>query len=132
MTVVDLEAVPPRVIDKVVSDGPEGFATSPDGKLAVTVILRGSNADRKAICYNRNGSAVALKIDGKKMTRTSEVEVRGVPEGLAFSDDGTHVYVGNFLDSDVTTLQVIGDQLVDAGRRMALPGHPAVMRARAR
>ncbi len=133
VTVVDLEAVPPRVIDKVVvGDGPEGFAISPDGKMAVAMILRGSNADKKAFFYNRNGSIVALKIDGKKVTRTNEIEVRGLPEGAVFSDDGKYVYVGNFLDGDVTILQVVGDQLVDTGKRMMLPGHPASMRARAR
>ena len=133
VTVVDLEAVPPRVIDKVVvGDGPEGFAISPDGRMAVAVILRGSNADKKAFFYNRNGSVVALKIDGKKVTRTNEVVVEGLPEGLVFSDDGKYLYVGNFLDSDVTILQVVGDQLVDTGKRMSLPGHPAAMRARAR
>ena len=96
VTVVDLEAVPPRVIDKVVvGDGPEGFAISPDGKMAVAVILRGSNADKKAFFYNRNGSVVAMKIDGKKVTRTNEVVVEGLPEGLVFSDDGKYLYVGN-------------------------------------
>jgi DNA-binding beta-propeller fold protein YncE len=133
VTVVDLEAVPPRVIDKVVvGDGPEGFAISPDGRMAVAVILRGSNADKKAFFYNRNGSVVALKIDGKKVTRTNEIEVRGLPEGLVFSDDGKYLYVGNYLDSDVTILQVAGDQLVDTGKRMALPGHPAAHCGRAR
>jgi DNA-binding beta-propeller fold protein YncE len=133
VTVIDLEATPPRVIDKVVvGDGPEGFAISPDGKIAVAVILRGSNADKKAFFYNRNGSVVALKIDGKKVTRTNEVVVEGLPEGLVFSDDGKYLYVGNFLDSDVTILQVAGDQLVDTGKRMALPGHPAAIRGRAR
>ncbi len=133
VTVVDLEAVPPRVIDRVVvGDGPEGFAISPDGKIAVAVILRGSNADKKAFFYNRNGSVVALKIDGKKVTRTNEVVVEGLPEGLVFSDDSKYLYVGNYLDSDVTILQVVGDQLVDTGKRMPLPGHPAAMRGRAR
>ena len=132
VTVVDLEANPPRVIDKVVGgDGPEGFAISPDGRMAVAVILRGSNADKTAFFYNRNGSVVALKIDGKKVTRTNEVVVEGLPEGLVFSDDGKYLYVGNYLDSDVTILQVVGDQLVDTGKRMSLPGHPAAMRGRA-
>ena len=82
VTVIDLEAMPPRVIDKVVvGDGPEGFAISPDGRMAVAVILRGSNADKKAFFYNRNGSVVALKIDGKKVTRTNEVVVRGPAGG---------------------------------------------------
>jgi DNA-binding beta-propeller fold protein YncE len=99
--------------------------------MAVAVILRGSNADKTAFFYNRNGSVVALKIDGKKVTRTNEVVVEGLPEGLVFSDDGKYLYVGNYLDSDVTILQVVGDQLVDTGKRMSLPGHPAAMRGRA-
>lgn len=133
VTVVDLEATPPRVIDKVVvGDGPEGLAISPTGTMAAAIILRGSNADKKAFWYNRNGSVVALKIDGKKVTKTNEVEVRGLPEGAVWSDDGKFLYVGNYLDNDVSILTLDGDRLVDTGKRMALPGHPAAMRGRAR
>src|SRR6266700_7329829 len=40
VSVIDLEANPPRVIDKVVvGDGPEGLAMSPQGDLAVAAIL---------------------------------------------------------------------------------------------
>src|ERR1700681_4967381 len=43
-SVIDLEANPPRIIDRVVvGDGPEGLAMSPKGDLAVAAILRGSN-----------------------------------------------------------------------------------------
>lgn len=133
ISVIDLEAKPPRVIDKVVvGDGPEGFAISPSGKFAVAVLLRGTNADKKAFFYNRNAMVVGLRIDGKKVTKTNEVEVRGLPEGAVFSDDGKYLYVGNFLDSDVSILRVEDDRLVDTGKRMALPGHPAAMRGRTR
>ena len=84
VSVIDLTATPPRVIDKVVvGDGPEGLVISPTGKLAVAVLLRGSNAARDAYFYHRNGSVVALRIDGKKLSVTNEVEVRGLPEGGA-------------------------------------------------
>jgi DNA-binding beta-propeller fold protein YncE len=70
ISVIDLEAQPPRVIDKVVvGDGPEGLAISPKGDVAVAVILRGSNANKKAFFYNKNGSLTVLKIDGKKVTK---------------------------------------------------------------
>lgn len=131
VSVIDLEAVPPRVIDKVVvGDGPEGLAVSPTGKLAVAVILRGSNAAKNAYFYNRNGSVVALRIDGKKVTRSNEVEVRGLPEGAVFSADGKYLYVGNFIDQDITILRVEGDTLVPTGKSFALQGHPASMRGR--
>lgn len=131
VSVIDLEATPPRVIDKVVvGDGPEGLVVSPTGKLAVAVILRGSNASKSAYFYNRNGSVVALKIDGKKVTRGNEIVVRGLPEGAVFSADGKYLYVGNFIDQDITILRVDGDTLVDTGKSVSLAGHPAAMRGR--
>ncbi len=131
VSVIDLEANPPRVIDKVVvGDAPEGFAISPTGKLAVAVLLLGTNAPKTEWFYNRNAKVVALRIDGKTVTRSNEVEVRGLPEGVVFSPDGQYVYVGNYMDSDVSILRVDGDRLVNTGRSLALPGQPASMRGR--
>jgi DNA-binding beta-propeller fold protein YncE len=133
VTVIDLEANPPRVIDKVVvGDSPEGFAISPTGKLAVALLLNGNDAAKDAWFRNRNGKVVALKIDGKKVTRTSEIEVRGLPEGAVFSNDGQYVYVGNYQDRDISILRVEGDQLVNTGKSLQLPGQPASMRGRTR
>jgi DNA-binding beta-propeller fold protein YncE len=133
VTVIDMEATPPRVIDKVVvGDAPEGFAISPTGKFAVAVLLRGTNAAKTSWFYHRNALVVGLRIDGKKVTRTNEVEVRGLPEGVVFSGDGNYLYVGNFLDSDVSILRVDGDQLVNTGKSLQLPGHPASMRGATR
>ncbi len=133
VTVIDLEANPPRVIDKVViGDAPEGFAISPTGKLAVALLLNGNDAAKNAWFYNRNGKVVALKIDGKKVTRSNEVEVRGLPEGLVFSNDGRYIYVGNYQDRDISILRVEGDQIVNTGKSLALPGQPASMRGRTR
>jgi len=133
VSVIDLEASPPRVIDKVVvGDGPEGLAISPTGRFAVALLLRGSNSAKSAFFYNKNGSVVGLRIDGKTVTKTNEIEVGGLPEGAVFSDDGRYLYVGNFITQDVSILRVEGDRLVDTGKRFALPGHPASMRGRTR
>jgi len=133
VSVIDLEASPPRVIDKVVvGDGPEGLAISPTGKFAVAMLLRGSNAAKSAFFYNKNGSVVGMRIEGKTVTKTNEVEVGGLPEGAVFSDDGRYLYVGNFIDQNISILRVDGDRLVDTGKRFALPGHPASMRGRTR
>ena len=131
VSVIDLEAKPPRVIDKVVvGDAPEGFAISPNGKIAVAVLLRGSNNAKTEFFYNRNGSVVVLRIDGKKVTKVGEVEVRGLPEGAVFSPDGRWLYVGNFMDSDVSVLRVDGDTVTNTGKLLTLPGKPASMRGR--
>jgi DNA-binding beta-propeller fold protein YncE len=133
VSVIDIEADPPRVIDRVVvGDAPEGLAISPTGKIAVAVLLKGSNSAKNAWYYHRNASVVVLKIDGKKVTRINEVEVRGLPEGVVFSADGKYLYVGNFLDSDVSILQVDGTNVTNTGKSLKLPGHPASMRGAVR
>ena len=129
VSIIDLEAKPPHVIDHVVvGDGPEGLVISPTGKIAVAMLLRGSNSDKKAWFYNRNGSVAVLKIDGKKVTKVGEVEVRGLPEGAVFSPDGKYLYVGNFLDRDISILKVEGTKVTNTGKSLQLPGRPASMR----
>lgn len=38
--------------------------------------------------------------------------------------------VGNFMDQDISILRVDGDQIVNTGKSLQLPGHPASMRGR--
>jgi DNA-binding beta-propeller fold protein YncE len=129
VSVVDLDANPPRIIDRiVVGDGPEGLAISPKGDIAVAVILRGSNASKKAFFYNKNGSVSVLRIDGKKLTKTEDVVVGGLPEAAVFTPDGRYLLVGNYLDKDFSILKVEGGRVVDTGKRFSIPGHPASAR----
>ena len=130
VSVIDLEAEPPRVVDKVVvGDAPEGFAISPTGEIAVAILLNGSAAVPKDAWFaNPNGKVVVLAIDGKEVTKAGEVDVGGLPEGVVFSKDGSHLYVGNYTDSDVSILGVDGTTVTDTGRTLQLPGQPASMR----
>ena len=69
----------------------------PKGDLAVAAILRGSN-NKKAFFYQKNGSLSILKIDGKKVTKTQDIEVGGLPEAVAFTPDGKYILAGNLPD----------------------------------
>jgi DNA-binding beta-propeller fold protein YncE len=127
-SVIDLEANPPRAIDRVVvGDGPEGLAMSPKGDLAVAAILRGSN-NKKAFYYQKNGSITVLKIDGKKVTKTQDIEVGGLPEAAMFTPDGKYLLIGNYMTEDFSILKVDGAQVTDTGKRFKVPGHPASAR----
>ena len=128
VSVIDLEANPPRVIDKVVvGDGPEGMAMSPKGDLAVSAILSGSN-NKKAFFYKKNGSLSILKIDGKKVTKTQDIEVGGLPEAVLFTPDGKYILAGNYMTQDFSILKVNGTKVTDTGKRFKVPGHPASAR----
>ena len=128
-SVIDLEANPPRIIDRVVvGDGPEGLAMSPKGDLAVAAILRGSNGNKKAFFYNKNGSLSILKIDGKKVTKTQDIEVGGLPEAVVFTPDGKYLLAGNYMDQDFSILKVDGTKVTNTGKHFKVPGHPASAR----
>jgi DNA-binding beta-propeller fold protein YncE len=127
-SVVDLEANPVRIIDRVVvGDGPEGMAFSPKGDLAVAAILAGSN-NKHAYFYHPNGSLSILKVDGKKVTKTQDIEVGGLPEAVLFTPDGKYLLAGNFLSQDFSILKVDGTNVTDTGKRFKVPGHPASAR----
>jgi DNA-binding beta-propeller fold protein YncE len=133
VSVIDLEAKPPRIIDRVVvgndvvGDGPEGIAVSPKGDVAVAGILAGSNM-KNTYFYHPNGAIAVLRVDGKKVTPVGYVEVGGLPEGLAFTPDGKYLLVGNYIDQDISILKVDGTTVTNTGKRFKLPGHPASVR----
>lgn len=115
-----------------VGDGPEGFVIRPTGEIAVAILLWGSKSAKTAWFCNRNGSVAVWGINGRKVTKVGEVEVGGLPDGAVFSRDRKYLYVGNFLDSDVSILRVEGTKVTDTGKPLQLPGHPASTRGRAR
>lgn len=129
VSVIDLTADPIRVIDHIaVADSPEGLAISPKGTLAVTIDAQGSNSPKDSWFHHPTGAVSVLKIDGKKVTRIGDVPAGALPEGAVFSADGEYLYVGNFIDQDLSVFKIEGDRLIDKGR-FKLPGHPASMRA---
>ncbi len=130
VSVIDLEATPPRVIDRiVVGQTPEGLVISPTGEIAAAILLNGGCSTKKsAWYYNHNGRIAVLKINGKKVSKVGDVEVGGCPEGAVFSSDGKYLYVGNYADSDISILKVNGARVTDTGKRFKLPGRPASMR----
>ena len=127
-SVIDLSVTPPRIIDHVVvGDGPEGLAISPKGNLAVAAILRGSNL-KKAFFAEKTGSLSILTINGKKVTKTQDIEIGALPEAVAFTPDGKYILAGNFLTQDFSILKVDGTKVTDTGKRFKVPGHPASAR----
>ncbi|MDT4841912.1 hypothetical protein FQZ97_757890 [compost metagenome] len=80
ISVVDLAATPPRVIDRImVEDGPEGIAISPDGRFAAVAIVRGSNNPSSEWFHHPRGQIVLLRIEGRRVTRAGAIEVGALP-----------------------------------------------------
>ncbi len=45
-----------------------------------------------------------------------------------FSPDGKYLYVGNYMDDDISILKVDGATVINTGKTFKLSGHPASMR----
>ena len=130
ITVIDLQHNPPRVIDHLAAgDAPEGITISPDSRLAVTGNLCGSDAPPDAWFLRSPGCIQVFEISDSGVRHVAELPAGGVPEALAFSPDGRWLLVANLLDANVSVFKVQDGQIVDTGRKLALPGHPGSMRA---
>jgi DNA-binding beta-propeller fold protein YncE len=133
ISVIDLAAEPPRVIDRVVvGDAPEAFAISPRGDFAVTALIGGSILAQSHWAHTQPGKLVTLSIAGKEVRRVGEITVGGLPEGLAFSPDGNYLYATNLTERYLAVYRVNGTELTEIGERLLLPGRPASTRGRAR
>ena len=72
---------------------------------------------KKAFFYEKNGSLSVLTIDGKKVTKTQDIEVGGLPEAVVFTPDGNYILAGNYLTQDFSILKVDGTKVTDTGKR---------------
>jgi DNA-binding beta-propeller fold protein YncE len=71
---------------------------------------------------------VALRIVDGHVTLLGSVDVGAFPEGVAFSEDGRFVYVGNFASNTISVLRVGPNGLVDTHDDVQLSGPPASLR----
>ena len=89
---------------------PEGLAISPKGNLAVSIQAEGSNQPKTVFYHHAGGSVAVLAIDGDKVTKIGSVTVGALPEARRLQPDGSYLYVGNFIDGDLSILKVDGSQ----------------------
>jgi DNA-binding beta-propeller fold protein YncE len=127
-TVIDLSGPHPHAIAHItVGDAPEGLAMSPKGNLAAVLCVDGSNL-KNAWFYHPNSSVWILRIEGKTVTALKSIKVGAFSEPLEFSPDGRYIYAGNYADGDFSILKVVGNNVVDTGKRFKAGGHPAAAR----
>ena len=130
VSVIDLEANPARVIDHVViGDAPEGLRDQPEGQSRRRSAAAGIERRQDGLLLpprRRRRGAENRRQEGHQDRRSpGRRAARGHRRSARMAD---YVYVGNFIDQDVSILKVDGDKLTDTGQKLKLPGHPASMR----
>ena len=88
MSLIDIKAVPPRVVDTIsVGQTPEGMTVAPDGKHVVVTVMNGSNKPAGSPFLNPHGLASVYAVQGMKFRKVAEAKVGHWCQGAAWSKD---------------------------------------------
>lgn len=104
ISLIDLSAVVPRVIDSVaVGLTPEGIKMSPDGRYVAVNVNNGSNASSRSPQYHLHGVLQIWRIEAGKLVKVTETSVGGWGQGIVWSKDGrtllVQAMVGNLIEA---------------------------------
>lgn len=130
ITLMDLTAKPPRVVDMIGVRGAtaEGLKISPDSSVVAVVVHNGSNRPKDSPFYNDGGKLVIVKVTGQTLSRVAEATIGHWSQGAAFSPDGKSILVGNMVQKDYWVFSWDGAKLADTGQRVPVNGGPAGIR----
>src|SRR5437867_169793 len=109
---------------------------TPDGRRALAAKFPGHKiafleVNGEKVSYNKQDVPAGLWPYNVDVTPDGKLALTA-DNGNSGAADGHYIYVGNFIDQDISILRVDGDQIVNTGKSLQLPGHPASMRGRTR
>jgi len=131
LTVIDIGNDPAGKIVGTVDTGYEaleGMTMSPNGRWVAAVLHAGSTRPKDAPQYRTNGMVVLYRLEGTKLTKTSEAPIGAWSRGAAFSKDGVTLVVQSMVQHDLMVFRVEYAKLVDTGQTIDVVGGAAAIR----
>ena len=128
VSLVSLAVEPFRVVDTIsVGPTPEGIQVSPDNRHVGVVLINGSARAASHPLYGR-GQLVMLRIEEGRLVRVAQAEMGSWGQGIAFSGDGTRVYVQNMVEREIQGFGFDGQRLTALPERVRVDGGPSALR----
>ena len=130
VSLIDLTAKPPRVVDTIGVLGPtaEGLKIAPDSSVVAVAVHNGSNRPKDSPFYNDAGKLVLVRVSGKTLTRVAEAPIGHWSQGVTWSPDSKTILVGNMVEKEYWVFSWDGRALKDTGHRVKVNGGPAGIR----
>ena len=107
VTLMDLTAKPPRVVDTigVLGSTAEGLKIAPDSSVIAVIVHNGSNRAKDSPFYNDAGKLVIVRVTGKTLARVAEAPIGHWSQGAAWTPDSKTSLVGNMVEKDYWVFQ---------------------------
>ncbi len=116
LSVIDLAANPPRLVDAVtVGVIPEGIALSPDGAYVAVALQNGSNLAKSSPFFNDHGVLKIFRLSGTRLVPVAESPIGRWCQGIAWSRKGETVLVQCGMDREILVFTFNGRGLSRAG-----------------
>jgi DNA-binding beta-propeller fold protein YncE len=116
MSLIDLKAVPPRVVDTVsVGQTPESLTVAPDGKHVVVTVMNGSNRPPGSPFLSDHGLAPVYAVEGMKFRKVTETNVGHWCQGAAWNKDTSLLLVQCMVEQEIQLFKFDGKTLTPAG-----------------
>ena len=129
ISLIDLTQEPYRVVDTAsVGQTPAGIAIAPNGRLAVAMVVNGSDKPNASPFHAEAGKIVLLRVKDKRLTAIDEAPIGAWSRSAAFSADSRMLAVGTILERTVQVFRVEHRKLVDTKQAVTLPGGSAALR----
>src|SRR6185312_1256457 len=112
LSVVDLKANPPRIVDTIsVEQIPEGVTMSPDGKFVAAIMQNGSNKPKTHPNYHKNSVLKIFRINGTDLKLAARGEFGAWGQGVVWSKDGKTLLAQSMADKTLTVFSFNGKAL---------------------
>ncbi|MBN9604713.1 MAG: YncE family protein [Afipia felis] len=116
VSIIDVQAKPPRTIDAVtVGPTPEGMTLSRDGKYLALAVMNGSNKAKAAPIYNDHGILKIYRLKDKKLTFVTQADVGHWCQGVTFNKDAKKVLVQCMIENEIMVFDFDGKKLKKSG-----------------
>jgi hypothetical protein len=116
VTVVDLKAKPPQIVDTVsVGQTPEGVALSSDGAYLAVNVINGSNRPKSHPSFNDFGLLQIYSVKGTKLTKVTEAKAGHWCQGMAWSRNNKTVVIQCMVEKSLLVFSFDGHSLKPAG-----------------
>lgn len=130
LSVIDLSPEIMRTVDHIaIGAVPESIEVSPDGKWVAAVLMNGTNLNKADPLHSAHGLITLLERKGNTYVRVQEIKTGPIPEGVAFTSDGSKLVVQIHPEKKLYLYEIKDGRLVDTGERIDVPGMPSSLRA---